>query len=49
MQTPVRRKVAALRENKWAQLSGRFVFMARVSSVKERPFRAAAISCETIS
>jgi hypothetical protein len=29
MQTPERRKVAALRENKVAQLFGRFVFMAR--------------------
>jgi len=43
MQTPVRRKVAAQRENKAAQLSGRFVFMARVFSLKKRPFQAAAI------
>jgi hypothetical protein len=43
MQTPVRRKVAALGENKTAQLFGGFVFMARVLSVKERPLRVAAI------
>jgi hypothetical protein len=44
MQTRERRKVAAPRGNKTAQLFGGFVFTARAFSLKKRPFRAAAIS-----